>query len=149
MRLLPTTSLSNASRAITPRLAVGLLCVVFFGFLGRDARAETCGHYLFKNGQPVAGSDRSLNADAIAAATRHQQHLPALPKAPCDGPGCRKQTLPLVPPPAAPLSVTASDPAAILDVLLSANTCVDSMASFQSETGAHWVASEVFRPPAA
>jgi hypothetical protein len=57
--------------------------------------------------------------------------------------------LPLAPPPAAPASVTASDPAVLLDSLLSANTCVDGIVSPQSETGEHWVASEVFRPPTA
>ncbi|MGV2338962.1 MAG UNVERIFIED_CONTAM: hypothetical protein LVR18_34765 [Planctomycetaceae bacterium] len=86
---------------------------------------------------------------AITVATRHHQQLPVLPKAPCNGPGCRKQTLPLAPPPAAPASVTASDPAVLLDSLLSANTCVDGIVSTQSETGEHWVASEVFRPPTA
>lgn len=149
MQLPPTTLLQTASPFLCSRFVIGLSCIVFLGLLGPDVHAETCGNYLFKNGQPVSVSHKFSHADTTAAATRHQQQLPALPKAPCNGPGCRKQSVPLAPPPVAPVSVTASDPAAILDFLLSANTCVDGIVSPQSEKGEHWVAKEVFRPPTA
>jgi hypothetical protein len=71
------------------------------------------------------------------------------PTVPCSGPNCRKQTTPLLPAPAAPTTSAAADPAAILNLLLSAQCCVDGLIATQSERGARWMAAEVFRPPTA
>jgi hypothetical protein len=70
------------------------------------------------------------------------------PTVPCSGPNCRKQTTPLLPAPAAPTTSAAADPAAILNLLLSAQCCVDGLIAPQSERGEFWMAAEVFRPPA-
>jgi hypothetical protein len=55
----------------------------------------------------------------------------------------------LFPPPAAPVTHADSDPAAILNLLLSAQPGVDGLTTPQSERGETRVAAEIFRPPTA
>jgi hypothetical protein len=144
-----TTTLQRAcTRILQPRHVLIWLCFsIVLVFANRAAQAETCGHYLYRNGKPVVGVHNPAHADAIAAAARHNETRPAAPKLPCSGPGCRKQAPPLLPAPAAPSSSVANDHLAILEKLLSAQMCLDSLSAPQSERGAVWIAGEVFRPP--
>lgn len=149
MRLFATDSAASFSQIFRLRGVCTWICVVFAVICqSRVVQAETCGHYLFKNGQPVAGLHSATFAQPTATATRPEQRLPVAPTVPCSGPNCRKQTTPLLPAPAAPTTSAASDPVAILHLLLSAQCCVDGLIAPQSERGEFWMAAEVFRPPA-
>ncbi|MFM7056215.1 MAG: hypothetical protein ACKO2P_04755 [Planctomycetota bacterium] len=138
------------SRTCCPQFVWVVLCVVVaFVALGNAGRAETCGHYLFRNGQPVAGFHATSHSPHAAVPVQPQRQLPFPPPVPCNGPGCRKQSAPMFPVPAAPVTHAGTDPAAILNLLLSAQPSVDSLNSPQSERGELWVAAEIFRPPTA
>lgn len=111
-----------------------------------NAHAETCGHYLFKNGRPVQsqtmmGQNPEDNAtDALAA--------PGLPVEPCQGLGCREHSIPLSVP--APVSAELIErPAdAILQIFASFGEGHQEWRLPESETGELMIAPGIFRPPA-
>jgi hypothetical protein len=110
------------------------------------AQAETCGHYLFRNGRPVHSqattgqSPDTTATDALAA--------PGLPIEPCQGLGCREHSIPLSVP--APVSAELIErPAdAILQILASFGEGYQGWILPESETGELMIAPGIFRPPA-
>ena len=154
MRYDLTTSTVAAARIFFPRSVLMLSGLLVWMIAGAAAaRAETCGHYLFRNGQPVShASTAAADHAAQAAATRHAEQyplLPRLPRLPCSGPGCQKQSAPMMPAPAAPSASAERDPAAILNALLSTAGNSGSSCAPQSERGEVRLPAKIFRPPAA
>ena len=150
-----TTPDAAKTRKFFPRSALvlfGLMSLLLAG--SQSARGETCGHYLYRNGQPVGHSVTSSAENAAAAAAASVRHteqfplLPQTPRLPCNGPGCQKQSAPLMPAPSAPLTSVERDPAAILNALLSAPGCSCTVCAPQSESGEVRLPSQIFRPPA-
>lgn len=135
----------------TALMVFGSLTGLFVG--GGVVRGETCGHYLFRNGQPV-GHSLTTDAEATAAAfaSRHAERtplLPRVPRLPCSGPGCQKQSVPMMPAPVFPSATPERDPAAILDALLSPAEIWRGSCVPQSEFGEVRLPTPIFRPPAA
>lgn len=128
------------------------MAVVIFwtiGFAHPEAIAETCGHYLFRNGHPVSISDRLADAGPDAGggvSAKTGTRDPWQPE-PCEGPGCRQHSIPLSAPPTVPLGTTASDLAALLPYLRQSDPLAAGSLLPESETGHFYQSEPVFRPP--
>lgn len=115
----------------------------------QSVQAETCGHYLYRNGQPVAQHHRQMVTDQEREESLAAPEATKNPFAPCNGPHCRSNSNPLLPA-QAPASMTQStDPAVLLDALLSLMSSSDMTSLPASERGAHYQAMSIFRPPCA
>lgn len=118
----------------------------------------SCGDYLFRAGKPVTGHEMYVDstvhhqAELILPAASDQPVAGPLniPRRPCSGPNCSQSRIPLVPVPGVPSIVFRGlDPAALLEsACLLAETRV-AIEFPESERGAHYVPSTIFRPPAA
>ncbi len=145
------TPISGRCFASIRRMMVCLAVVLGSSVTGlQSLQAETCGHYLYRNGQPVAQhhgqmmvpDQQSEENLAVPEATKN-------PFAPCNGPHCRSNSNPLLPA-QAPASMTQStDPAVLLDALLSLMSSSDMTSLPASERGARYQAMSIFRPPCA
>jgi len=115
--------------------------------LTKVAAAETCGHYLYKNGAPVGVTAPRVNLPLQMTA---EQSAPLAPLAPvCNGPGCRRQSVPLAPPAAPGTRLLTSDPAVLLQHLLIALSQSGWFPIPRSERVAAVSNAEIFRPPTA
>lgn len=126
--------------------------------LNNAARAESCGHYLFRNGVPVqlvsAADAHSSHAHSLVmpfqyqAARTHNAGVPTPRNAPCNGPGCKNRSKPTLPGSSpVTLSVT-TDPAILASHLLMCGCLDEATAVLQSEKGGLLFANTIFRPPA-
>lgn len=148
-RLNNLTPASGRCTASIRRFLVCLAVLLGSSVTGlQSLQAETCGHYLYRNGQPVAQHHGQMMVPdqerqeslAVPEATKN-------PFAPCNGPHCRSNSNPLLPSPA-PASMTQStDPAVLLDALLSLVSTSDMTSLPASERGTHYQAMSIFRPP--
>ena len=110
--------------------------------------SASCGNYLYRNGKQVTDSSLSMNehdADHVAGKT------PAgVPVPPCHGPNCSGNPIPLAPVPVAPTNlIRGFDQATILESLADSASPSGAIEIPESERGARFVPSSVFRPPAA
>ena len=141
-----STCLNASSVRIFARMLLLMCCAVMLN--GATAQADTCGHYLFKNGVPVSTVTAPKVTLPLQMTPDHS--APLMPVAPpCHGPGCKNQSTPLAPPAAPSLRLTQSDPAVLLQGLL---VSLDRSRSFplpHSEFAVTVLNAEIFRPPAA
>jgi hypothetical protein len=124
-----------------------LLLIACIVGVSRDARAETCGHYLYRNGVPV-----SVTAPKVTLPlqmTPAEQTAPAPQAPPCNGPGCRRQSVPLSPPAAPGTRLLQSDPAVLLQDLLKLLQASATLPIPRSDDAAVSRSSSIFRPPMA
>jgi hypothetical protein len=113
--------------------------------------ASTCGHYLYRNGKPVSQHNGPMGVVefGVDVAEEHVQPVRPDAPAPCKGPGCKGQSIPLVPA-SAPFTISRTlDPAALLDDLLSRDGSQKSFLRPHSERGEFYQAARLFRPPCA
>lgn len=113
----------------------------------QEVRAETCGHYLFRNGVPVTVTAPKVNLPLQMTPASETPLTPQAP--PCNGPGCRKQSVPLAPPAVPGTRLTQSDPAVLLLELLGSLQASSTLPIPRSESGAVDRSSRIFRPPMA
>lgn len=111
--------------------------------------SASCGNYLHRNGQPVSG--HLLAMDPLTGPQSAEIPSTEMPlKVPvhrCSGPNCSGSRIPLEP--VAPVNLfRVVDPAVILESLADANSARDGVQVPQSERGACFEPSSVFRPPA-
>jgi hypothetical protein len=134
------------------RRVVASVMVITAVVLSADgAVASTCGHYLYRNGKPVSEHNGPMEAAEFGGEFAAEHVQPVRPDAPtpCRGPGCKEQSIPLVPV-SAPFSISRTlDPAALLDDILSRDGSEESFLRPQSERGEFYQAARLFRPPCA
>ncbi len=137
--------------------------VVFMGvMIVSQSVFGSCGDYLYRNGRPVsshfspmhespldASPDRLLTrANSLDLLTRNES--PAIPVRRCSGPNCSSSPLPFAPAPNAPSNlIRGFDQAAILESLAGFLATRGAIEFPESERGACFEPSSIFRPPAA
>ena len=110
--------------------------------------SASCGNYLYRNGKQVTDSSFAMNE-------HNENHAsgktPAgMPVPPCHGPNCSGNPIPLAPVPFAPTNlIRGFDQATILESLADSNWPSGAIEIPESERGARFVPSSIFRPPAA
>jgi hypothetical protein len=117
------------------------------------ASAESCGHYLFRNGVPV----HLVSAPDVHNLVMPFQHqtaqiqdagVPAPRHAPCNGPGCKNRSKPMLPG-SSPVTLSVTTDPAILATHLLMCGCLDETTAIpQSEKGDVFRSPTIFRPPA-
>jgi len=111
----------------------------------------SCGSYLFKHGmnleRKVLPSDSLLLMQAEGM-SRHGIPL-EIPVRHCSGPNCSSSPLPLAPIPVVPVNpIRGSVDAIVLQRQVEADSCSRHNQIPQSERGAFFEPSSIFRPPA-
>jgi hypothetical protein len=142
---IPQTVLRRRSLPKPADFAVIVILVLAWILSTPAVRASTCGHYLYRNGKPVAHHDSLPQAVAQTA----DQSAPMLPISPCDGPGCRRSSVPLELPPVTTRMTTQSRVAALLQEILAQAGPRPGSVLPESEDGEFHEAQGIFRPPAA
>ena len=135
----------------------GLMLAITLGVVlsWTQTASASCGNYLFRNGKPVAGHAMSeLEIVKDSAVDFGQSASPDVPvQAPvrrCSGPNCSSSPVPLAPVPAVPVNLLRSlDPAALLELASSSSETRRAIELPESERGARYLPSSIFRPPAA
>ncbi len=136
---------ANAVR-IVARMLLLVCCAVILS--SATVQADSCGHYLFRNGVPVSTVTAPKATLPLQMTPDHS--APLMPVAPpCHGPGCRNQSTPLAPPAAPSLRLTQSDPAVLLQGLLVLLNRSRLFPLPHSEFAVTVLNAEIFRPPAA
>jgi hypothetical protein len=144
LHLLPLKSVARPVRT-------GLLAAVALATLlsCSQTASASCGDYLFRNGKPVAEHAMVEQADQLSPDTRNTKSLPT-PHRGCTGPNCSKYPVPERPIPAAPNSqLRVLDPAALPGSLIPPVDTFFANVFPESERGARYLPSHVFRPPIA
>ncbi len=138
---------AGCSRLLLQRWVIwlGMLSV---GLVWSSTASASCGNYLYRNGKPVTDSSFSMNDHSENQASGK---TPAgMPVPPCHGPNCSGNPIPLAPVPAAPTNlIRGFDQAAILESLADSTSRSGAIEVPESERGARFVPSSIFRPPAA
>jgi hypothetical protein len=139
----------------TSRAWIGVLLAVFASVFSTDNVAASCGNYLFRHGIPVqihgddgqaSIDDTGFAVDVLFASGVPRQHT--IP--PCRGPNCSRSPVPLAPVPAVPVNLLRSlDPAALLELASASTETRRAIELPESERGARYLPSSIFRPPAA
>lgn len=146
--LTPLRSVLAAAHRMRRPLAV--LVVWLVAGLNSSLQAESCGHYLFRNGQPV-GTNQGVTSHRMDSEQAINGLLPSVDSpwipAPCNGPGCRRHSIPLTPQPVAPVISAASEFAAILQMLNVSEVPAGAHLLPVSEDGHFYLSQPVFRPP--
>lgn len=126
-------------------MAVGLTSVAL---VWSSTASASCGNYLYRNGKPVTDASFSMNDHS-------QNHASGMipdgtPVPPCHGPNCSRNPMPLAPVPVAPTNLMRGfDLATILEALADLTSPSGAIEYPESERGARFVPSSIFRPPAA
>jgi hypothetical protein len=141
--------IQSASRSLWRVLAVCIFWIVTS--LQTSAVAETCGHYLFRNGHPVDASkglvlSEQARVDSVDALSGSQN--PWQP-GPCNGLGCRQHSIPLSAPPIGPVTTAASEFGMLFQSMLKNDLKTSERWLPASETGHFNLPQPVFRPPIA
>lgn len=135
----------------------GLLLTFTLGIVlsWTQSASASCGNYLFRNGKPVAGhsmpeqqvvQDGSVDFGELADSEAPAQ----VPVRRCSGPNCSSSPVPLAPVPAVPVNVSRSlAPAALLELASASSETRRAIELPESERGALYLPSSIFRPPAA
>lgn len=135
----------------------GLLLVVTLGVLlsWTQSASASCGSYLFRNGKPVAGHSMAEHQIVVDASVDFgdlaNSDVPAqAPVRRCIGPNCSSSPVPLAPVPTVPVNLLRSlDPAALLELASASSETRRAIELPESERGARYLPSSIFRPPAA
>jgi hypothetical protein len=129
-----------------------VLMMAFLAALSWNSSASaSCGNYLFRNGKPVGDHDmatsvaHSQSGDGPVSAGDSRD----MPAKPCSGPNCSSSPLPFAPVPAAPSTlIRGFDQAAVLESLATPQMHSGAIEIPESERGACFEPSSIFRPPA-
>ena len=124
---------------------------IIFGLNWTASASASCGNYLHRNGQPVSGHLVSMDSlSGVHAEGISSNEAPLeVPVRRCSGPNCSSSPLPLAPVPVAPVNLFRTvDPAVILESATDPDSTRDGIQVPQSERGAFFEPSSVFRPPA-
>lgn len=126
--------------------AVAVLAIV--GLASASTASATCGEYLRLDGNPT-GHMHFPAGDYLAAVNGHS--MPGgLPAPPCHGPNCSDNSVPTMPVPVAPpTSIQGFDDVAIIVALTQRPSPLTGREIPESERGASFAPSSVFRPPIA
>jgi hypothetical protein len=125
-----------------------LVLVVVVGLVSASTASASCGNYLYRNGKPVSDAHSSMNSHG--SLRLDEMESTKIPVPPCHGPNCSKNPVPLMPVPAAPTTVSQGfDQAAILAALAQVPSPSGGNEIPESERGACFVPSSIFRPPIA
>lgn len=147
-KFLRFTAVAAAQSANSPwPILKALLMLGGILLVTKEATAETCGHYLFKNGVPVG-----ITAPRVVLPLQMtaEQSAPLVPLVPvCNGPGCRRQSVPLAPPAVPGIRLLTSDPAVLLRNVLISLSRSGWFPIPRSERVAAVSNAEIFRPPTA
>lgn len=142
------------ARPDAPRLTLSLrpvlMAVVTMSvFMAWSATVSaSCGNYLYRNGKQVSHSSFSMNEHNENHAAG--QTPARMPVPPCHGPNCTGNPAPLAPVPVAPTNlIRGFDQATILESLADSVSPSGAIEIPESERGARFEPSSVFRPPAA
>ena len=155
----PTQTCSNDQplRSVPGSVRRGLLLAVTLGLVlsWTQSASASCGNYLFRNGVPVTGHampehqivhDTTVDFGGFAGSGVPVQ----APVRRCSGPNCSSSPVPLAPVPAVPVNLLRSlDPAALLELASASSETRRSIELPESERGARYLPSSVFRPPVA
>ncbi len=148
--LLSRTTLSRCLPGYA--LQVVGVCLVLC-FCTSAARAETCGHYLFRNGVPVgmphAEASRTAPVDWQTLAVAGTEVPQKSSQTPCHGPGCRQRTTPDWPGSVPATLSLETDPAMLTAGLQLFDDAAGGLLLPKSERGSRFYPTLVFRPPAA
>lgn len=151
--LIPTARRSKPRNgsAISLRKMIGVIGALLVALSWMQSASASCGNYLFRNGKPVSGHFRPM--DSLNGVQAHELQADAgpleFPVRRCSGPNCSSSPLPLAPVPAVPSNLIQSfDPAAILEMLVQSSETPRGIEIPQSERGACFEPSLIFRPPA-
>jgi len=149
---IPATAQENVQRFLPLVRRVVILMTAFVSTLSWNASASaSCGNYLFRNGKPV--SDHAMATDVVNTQSADSQASPGdpnrIPVKPCSGPNCSSSPLPFAPVPTAPSTlIRGFDQAAVLASLATPQTSSGASQIPESERGARFEPSSIFRPPA-
>jgi len=147
--LLSRTTLSRCVVLYALQVA-GVCMMLFFGT--STARAETCGHYLFRNGVPVgmphAEASRTAAVDWQTLAVAGIQVPQKSSQTPCHGPGCRQRKTPDWPGSVPATLSVETDPAMLTAGLRLCDDTAGGLLLPKSERGTRFYPTLVFRPPA-
>ncbi|MBL8819213.1 MAG: hypothetical protein JNL58_24495 [Planctomyces sp.] len=127
---------------------------LFPAIVSSGSAAASCGDYLFRNGKPVAGHSTSeghwLKNSWGSFELLESPVTPVdVPVRRCSGPNCSGNPLPLLPVPSGPTNQLRDNDADLLLEMLSLR--INSGRSVElpeSERGARYLPSTIFRPPA-
>jgi hypothetical protein len=128
-----------------------------------NSAVASCGNYLFRNGKPVSHQTMAGPSElSLRVPQSGSDQLPhtligrsdatplEVPVGPCNGPNCSRSRMPLAPVPAAPTNLIRNvDQAALLETLSQASQGSGEVEFPESERGACYEPSSIFRPPAA
>lgn len=132
---------------------VVVVMLAFLAALSWHASASaSCGNYLFRNGKPVADHGISMGEmhSNTAENSASQGDPDGLPARPCSGPNCSSNPIPFAPVPPVPSTLMRGfDQAAVLESLASSQPDSVGIVIPESERGACYEPSSIFRPPAA
>ncbi len=136
-----------SSQSVTCRFfAVAVLAIV--GFTSAATASATCGDYLRLDGNPT-GHTHFPAGESLAVVMGHRVPT-GLPAPPCHGPNCSDNSVPTMPAPFAPPKlVQGFDEVAIIVALTQRPSPLTGREIPESERGASFVPSSVFRPPIA
>lgn len=110
--------------------------------------SASCGDYLYRNGKKVSDSSFSMDKDSENHAS---SGIPTgVPVPPCHGPNCSRNPTPLAPVPVAPTNlIRGFDQATIIESFADSTSASGATEIPESERGARFLPSFIFRPPAA
>ena len=120
-------------------------------FWTRSASAS-CGNYLYRNGKAVSLHSIPMNElNEISENNGATDNVPSeIPVRRCSGPNCSSSPFPLAPVPAAPSNlIRGFDQATVLESVEQTQNTRGAIEFPESERGARFEPSTVFRPPAA
>ena len=125
-----------------------VIAFVIAGFTFDSAAFASCGDYLYVKGKPVSEMNSAMSDHDVRQAHHDESHR--IPVSPCRGAKCSKSRLPLMPVPVAPTTLAQGhDQAAILESLIPDTSLRRGNQLPESDRGACFVPSSVFRPPIA
>ena len=151
----PTQTCSNDQplQSVQGGVRRSLLLAVTLGvvFSWAQSASASCGNYLFRNGKPVAGHSMPEH-QVVQGSTVEFANSDVPVQAPvrrCSGPNCSSSPVPLAPVPAVPVNLLRSlDPAVLLELTSVSSETRRATELPESERGARYLPSSIFRPPA-
>lgn len=137
------------------RCVIAAVILLIIAGPSSTSASASCGHYLYRNGKPVtdhrmihSSHAADIVADSNSLTETNRPHNP--PMRPCTGPNCSGSKVPLGPTPLVPIRLL---PGADSAVLLESHAGQDNQRKVtaipESERGARFWPSLIFRPPAA
>ncbi len=134
-------------------MIVAVILLIIAGPSSTSASAS-CGHYLFRNGKPVVDhamihSNVAVNVVAESNSQKDTDSPLSTPIRRCIGPNCSGSKVPIAPTPFAPLRLLpGADSAVLLESHVGHDNQRKVTAIPESERGARYLPSLIFRPPA-